>query len=571
MTALENVGRVLSADILIVGGGIAGISAAIAAKEATPDAEVLVVEKATSGWAGQANKGAGVFAYMAEEDSVDEFVKYHVENIGIYLEDQELLRQYAEESYATVERFDQWTGGKMCRDASGDFTHERFYPWTPWSLTAAELDMLHPVHRRAKKLGVKFLDKTAVVDLLTDGGRVVGAVGFSILNGVYYIFKAKATIIATAGQSYRLLGMWSCQRGDGQAMAYRAGAAMRNAEFGPMLQLAARSKEAILAAETALYNAKGEFLSPSFRSERDSDSGVMTGVVWYQQMRAGNGPLYTNNAQNWLLHNTVKHVGTTEVWNRPYATKFWTTLLTKAQRADGYLPIQEVIPVLMVEHAPLKTDHSHATTVPGLFAVGASAYTGSSMIGAVCPPHRQRGSGLFNAVWSGIRGAKSAAAHASHAAAAEPDAAQAEAFKERIFAPLGRATGIQPLQLVSEVQAAFQPLGYSTCKTKERMEEALGRIKDIEAKLPNLAASDPHHLAACNEVRSMCHSAETFYRSSLERTETRGWHYREDYPERDDKNWLKWISLKDVNGEMTVSTEDVPIDRYPYRPQGGTR
>ena len=567
MTALDNVGRVLSADILIIGAGIAGISAAVTAKEANPDVDVLVVEKATSGWAGQANKGAGVFAYISEEDSVDEFVKYHVENIGMHLEDQDLLRQYAEESYATVERFDQWTGGKMCRDASGDFTHERFYPWTPWSLTAAELDMLHPVHRRAKKLGVRFLDKTAVVDLLTDGKRVVGAVGFSILNGICYVFKAKATIIATAGQSYRLLGMWSCQRGDGQAMAYRAGAEMRNAEFGPMLQLSGtRSKEAILAAEAALYNAKGEFLSPSFRSERDSDSGVMTGVVWYQQMRAGNGPLYTNNAQNWLLHNTVKHVGTTELWNRPYATKFWTTLLTKAMSADGYLPIQEVIPVLMVEHTPIKTDHSHATTLPGLFAIGASAYAGSSMIGAVCPPHRQRGSGLINAVWSGIRGAKSAVTYAGHAAAAQPDAAQAEAFKRRMFAPLGRATGIHPLQLVSEVQAAFQPLGYSTCKTGERMEEALGRIKDIEAKLPSLAASDPHHLAACNEVRSMCHSAETFYRSSLERKETRGWHYREDYPQRDDENWLKWITLKDVNGEMTISTEDVPIDRYQYRP-----
>jgi len=64
----------------------------------------------------------------------------------------------------------------------------------------------------------------------------------------------------------------------------------------------------------------------------------------------------------------------------------------------------------------------------------------------------------------------------------------------------------------------------------------------------------------------MCHSAETFYRSSLARTESRGWHYREDYPERDDSNWLKWISLKDVKGEMTVSTEDVPIHRYPYKP-----
>ncbi len=128
-------------------------------------------------------QGRRVFSYMAKEDSVDEFIKYHVENIGIYLEDQDLLRQYAAESYATLERFDTWSGGRMCRDASGDFTHERFYPWVPWSLTAAELDMLLPIHRRAKKLGVEFIDKTTIVDLLTDAGRAVGAVGFSLLTG----------------------------------------------------------------------------------------------------------------------------------------------------------------------------------------------------------------------------------------------------------------------------------------------------------------------------------------------------------------------------------------------------
>jgi succinate dehydrogenase/fumarate reductase flavoprotein subunit len=569
MTTLQQLGKVTSTDILIIGGGIAGISAAIAAKEASPEAGVVVVEKATSGWAGQANKGAGVFSYMAKEDSVDEFIKYHVENIGIYLEDQELLRQYAAESYATLERFDTWSGGRMCRDSSGDFTHERFYPWVPWSLTAAELDMLLPIHRRAKKLGVEFIDKTTIVDLLTDAGRAVGAVGFSLLDGTFHIVKAKATIIATAGQAYRLLGMWSSQRGDGQAAAYRAGAEMRNAEFGPMLQLAGtRSKEAVLAAETALYNRKWEFLSPSFRSERDSDSGAMTGVVWYQQWKAGNGPLYTMHSHNWLLNNTVKHVGSNEVWNRPKAVAFWTRLLEKTQAADGYLAVQEVIPVLMVEHTPIKTDHSHATTVPGLYAVGASAYAGSSMIGAICPPHRQRGSGLFNAVWSGIRGANAAVAYAAKAGEPRADAGQAEAIKHRVFAPLGKSAGIHPLELVSEVQAAFNPVGYSTYKSKDRMEEALGRILDIRAKTPQLAASDHHHLSACNEVVSMCLSAEMFYRSSLERKESRGWHVREDYPDRDDKNWLKWISMKDEKGEMVLSTEDVPLERYSFKPAG---
>jgi succinate dehydrogenase/fumarate reductase flavoprotein subunit len=59
-----------------------------------------------------------------------------------------------------------------------------------------------------------------------------------------------------------------------------------------------------------------------------------------------------------------------------------------------------------------------------------------------------------------------------------------------------------------------------------------------------------------------------FYRSSLERKESRGWHVREDYPDRDDKNWLKWISMKDEKGEMVLSTEDVPLERYSFKPAG---
>jgi succinate dehydrogenase/fumarate reductase flavoprotein subunit len=88
----------------------------------------------------------------------------------------------------------------------------------------------------------------------------------------------------------------------------------------------------------------------------------------------------------------------------------------------------------------------------------------------------------------------------------------------------------------------------------------------VKAQVPALRATDYHHLAACNEVRSMTHDAELFFRASLERKETRGWHIREDYPERNDAEFLKWIILKDHNGEMVLSSEKVPIERYPYKP-----
>jgi succinate dehydrogenase/fumarate reductase flavoprotein subunit len=146
------------------------------------------------------------------------------------------------------------------------------------------------------------------------------------------------------------------------------------------------------------------------------------------------------------------------------------------------------------------------------------------------------------------------------------DAEQAHALKRAFMEPLERERGIHPLELVKQIQNAIVPLGYCMYKSKERLEEALAMVLDVKAQIPRLKATDFHHLAACNEVRSMVHDAENFYRASLERKESRGWHIREDYPERNDEEFLKWIIIKDNKGEMEVASERVPIERYPYKP-----
>ena len=174
MTSLENLGRVVSADILVVGGGIGGLSAAISAKEARPDADVIVVEKNTTGWAGLANKGHGHFWFLPPEQGLDEFLDFHVRKIGTFLEDQVLLSEFARASHSVLERFDSW-GARLCRNEDGSFFRESIKPSLPWSMTLADLDMLPPVLRKATKLGVRFLDKVVVVDLLRDGGTVTGA------------------------------------------------------------------------------------------------------------------------------------------------------------------------------------------------------------------------------------------------------------------------------------------------------------------------------------------------------------------------------------------------------------
>lgn len=573
MSALDRLGAVRETDVLIIGGGIAGLAAAITTKEKSPETRVLVVDKNFSGWAGQANKGAGIFMFLGPDDPVDRFLDYHTQNIGMFIEDQALLGEFADESLATIEKLDSWCH-TFCRNADGTLATDTFKPGLPWRLTAAELDTQMKAQRHAKKLGVEFLEKTAVIDVLKEGDRAAGAIGFSMLDGSCRVFRSKAVILATGGQSYRILSMWSGARGDGIAAAYRAGAQMRNAEFGSFMQLVQkRSKEPLLGAEDALYNAKGDFLS-TWRREFEPDVDSMAAAVWYREMMAGNGPIFTHNDENWLLQHTTKHTergghgdDLPEMWTRPKAEAFWGRFLSKAGEADGSGRVSEVFPGILGELSPVKVDHRMATTVPGLYAVGNTATSGCAMAGAVpASPGRVRGKALTSSTWMGIRAAGAVLEYTKEAPVGEPDLEAAAALKRGILAPLQRQSGIEPLELVREIQQAIAPVGYSIYKKKERLEEALGLVLEAHDRLNTLAASDPHHLAAAHEAGAMALCAEMFYRASLARQESRGWHLREDCPERDDSGWLKWILVQDKEGQMTLSTENVPVHDYPFQP-----
>jgi succinate dehydrogenase/fumarate reductase flavoprotein subunit len=177
-----------------------------------------------------------------------------------------------------------------------------------------------------------------------------------------------------------------------------------------------------------------------------------------------------------------------------------------------------------------------------------------------------RGSGLGFATYSGVRCAPVAIA-AARAASGRPDADQAEVLRARIFAPLGRS-GVEAPELVRAVQDVMAPVGYSIYKHAERMNEALAKVLALKEQVPLLAAKDPHYLAACHVAESMVLGAEMFYRASLAREESRGWHLREDFPQRDDAHFLKWIELKDAGGEMALSFEQVPVAGYPIQPEG---
>jgi succinate dehydrogenase/fumarate reductase flavoprotein subunit len=215
----------------------------------------------------------------------------------------------------------------------------------------------------------------------------------------------------------------------------------------------------------------------------------------------------------------------------------------------------------------IRVDRNMKTTLDGLWAIGDTSYAGSATAGAVAsPPGVSPGSGIMFAVISAMWGGPEAARYAAGVTPVDLDAAEVKALKEKIMSPAKRSQGYSPWDAISALQDVVAPMRYSLRRSKERLEEGLSRVQQVKEKLPELYAKDMHYLSKCHEVISMTECAEMTFRAALMRTESRGFHFREDFPERDDKNWLKWVILKRDKDDMKAWTEPIPVNEYRVRP-----
>ena len=549
-------------DVLIIGGGFGGLATAIRIKELAPETAVLLVDKQTIGWGGKANKGAGVLWVLAPGDDIEAFVDFHVKNIGIYLNDQELLYSMGKESYGAARKLADW-GVNVMKTPTGDLDVTRL-PFG-WSLAAADLDMMQPLKNRAVKLGVKLLDKTQIVELLKQDGHATGAVGFSLLDGCFTVLNAKATILANGDCDFGVMRMWANACGDGIAAAYNAGAEMRNAEFGNFYDVVNKGTGIpIVFGFNYLCNGLGENISAKYIQGPQPDIPISIILGMEKEVMEGRGPIYINMAE-FAKPSTG---GGIFQWDRPHFKALFGREFEKA-RQYGPPPAEKIEVSLGFtgELSPIKVDHEMKTTLPGLWAIGDTSYAGSAWAGAAeAPPGRLRGSGLMNALIAALMAAPSVVRHSKEISFSAPDNAELATLKEKIFAPLNRKNGCSASEAIRGIQEAVAPVKYSMRRSKERLDEALFKVAAVQTKLSELCAEDPHSLAKCHEASCIALCAEIGFRAALARTESRGWHYREDYPQQDDENWLKWVIVKKVNEEMVVATEPVPIEGYKIKP-----
>jgi succinate dehydrogenase/fumarate reductase flavoprotein subunit len=205
------------------------------------------------------------------------------------------------------------------------------------------------------------------------------------------------------------------------------------------------------------------------------------------------------------------------------------------------------------------TNTECATNVPGLYASGDSLDTRAT--GARYPSF---GFGLRTASVTGVRAGISAAQYAAKTKKIDLDHQALERTKATVYAPINRRGGFGPAWVTQQIQNIMTPYYIWSVRRGDRLKAAITMTEFLKNDIaPKLVAADIHELRSAHETKNMILNAEMMLKSALFRTESRGSHYREDYPRRNDPHWLAWVKLKDRQGEMSMKREPIPQKWWP--------
>jgi succinate dehydrogenase/fumarate reductase flavoprotein subunit len=565
---------IIDTDVLVIGGGMAGIFAAVKAKEQGLD--VTLTDKACVGKAGSTHFSEGDILFFRPErgHKIEEWMNILNEK-NEYINNREWDEICLRESKDRYEDLVSWGVPFYGKDGvnyvfsgtvfSGAGVKQGVYE----DVTMRNRQYSPIMRKKNLQIGVRILDNIMVSELLQQDGKVVGAVGFHIRSGNLCIFRAGATVIATGSSSlksgtYPVL-FWT---GDGEAMAYRAGATLISKEFAYGMHYYRADVEQLKKKYTG-NQVPGEIINSSYqypfaigggfsgwynRPNLTSEGTPVVFPAW--EAHCGRAPLYidldSNSSGQWeWLREFLKRMGTDQ------PDKIGLDILRGGKIK---WPASRVMTNSIFGGSgifPVDTDCSSG--IPGLYAAGNSCGTMAS--GSM---YAGMGFASNHAAVTGARAGQAAARYASKNKVSNIAAEEITRKKGLVCAPLERKGGFSPNWVTQMIQSITVPYFYLGVKHETRLKAALTIAEFINNHLvPLLKAQDIHEWRLAQETRNLALITEMRLRSSLFRTESRGNHFREDFPYRDDPNWLAWVKIVDASNEMRLIKSPIPQQWWP--------
>lgn len=537
--------NVIETDVFVIGGGFAGCFAAVKAAEA--GAKVTMAVKGRTGRSGLTPWANSWFVYDEFHGKItrDDYLK-QFKLSGEYLNNLDFSNLLMDEARERFDEIREWG-----TTTALDFPEEGrpyYYQHGTVSRSIEYCAAGDPMRRKALSVGVEMVERVMICELIKEGDKVIGGMGFHMETGQPYAILAKATILCSGPSSFKPVGMGypcSSTTADGDAMAIRAGAEISGKEFND----AHPSRPFSYLDETGLKRASGDATSKKTVLGLGGGPPSQDGPLDPKDMNGGQMGLRIDTAIGINIGGQpmdpkylkgpggTDHVtsgsGTADMMKTGYSTVGMGN-----HKGEGVFP----------------HDISGRSNVEGLWAAG----------DAMCSMQNGAGYAGFGSSSSGsaVQGARAGWATAEYVKdQPKPviDEARLEAIKDKMLFPINNEQGFSPNWVTRIMQGIMYPYYVMYVKEQERMEIALKQIKYLQNKFAdNLKVEDFHELRNAHECRNMLLNAEMKLIAGMERKESRGTHYREDYPYRDDSKYLAWVTLT-LNDEGNVQSDLHPI------------